>query len=54
MSLLPSPLAAALAGTGLALAAAWLSWTYVEKPALGLRQSLGFKRSPKVGLQPAE
>ncbi|MCB1453026.1 MAG: acyltransferase [Rhizobiaceae bacterium] len=44
----------ALAGTGLALAAAWLSWTYVEKPALGLRQSLGFKRSPKVGLQPAE
>ena len=28
----------ALAATGLALAAAWISWTFVEKPALALRR----------------
>ncbi|MBO6725160.1 MAG: acyltransferase [Rhizobiaceae bacterium] len=46
----------ALIGTAIALAVAWLSWTYVEKPALGLRHMLKVKHepAPETGLQPAE
>ena len=44
----------AIAATVLALAAAWLSWTFVEKPALGLRHRLAFTRLPHTKLQPAE
>lgn len=44
----------AVVATALALVAAWLSWTFVEKPALGLRHKFGSRGAPQPRLQPAE